>query len=186
MGKQARKQVIHFGGPEVGVSNRLLVLLARHNVAIAILLVSAASARIVATYAVFNHTADEPSHIACGLEWLDKGIYRWEPQHPPLARVAAALGVYLSGIHSQPPLGPMQGYEMQREGLRILYSDHQYQRNLTLARCGNLPFFWLACLVVYWWGRRYCGSVGAVLALFLFSLGNNILDFPDGCCYACG
>ena len=58
----------------------------------ALLLVIFAVARIVATYRVFNQTFDEPAHIACGLEWLDEGQYRYEHQHPPLARVAAALG----------------------------------------------------------------------------------------------
>jgi hypothetical protein len=32
-----------------------------------------ATLRIVATYPVFNHTVDEPTHIACGMEWLSKG-----------------------------------------------------------------------------------------------------------------
>ena len=44
------------------------------------------TARIVATYPVFNHTFDEPAHLATGMEWLDRGTYTWEPQHPPLAR----------------------------------------------------------------------------------------------------
>ena len=64
-------------------------------------LVLVASIRIIATYTVLNHTYDEPAHIACGMEWLDKGVYRWEPQHPSLARVATALGPYLLGARSQ-------------------------------------------------------------------------------------
>src|SRR3982751_5579814 len=27
--------------------------------------------RVVSTYQVFSHTADEPAHIAVGMEWLD-------------------------------------------------------------------------------------------------------------------
>src|SRR5947209_12222890 len=64
-------------------------------------LILLATIRIAATYTVFNHTADEPAHVACGMEWLDRGVYRWEAQHPPLARVAAALGPYLLGVRSQ-------------------------------------------------------------------------------------
>src|SRR5580698_5519461 len=68
---------------------------------LAVALVVLASIRIVSTYLVFSHTFDEPAHIACGMEWLDKGVYTWEPQHPPLARVAAAIGPYLMGVRSQ-------------------------------------------------------------------------------------
>jgi len=91
------KQPKRRGAPPVTavpVSSPLAVegFLERHGLAIAVALVLFASIRIIATYTVFSHTYDEPAHIACGMEWLDKGVYRWEPQHPPLARVATALG----------------------------------------------------------------------------------------------
>src|SRR5579859_3705285 len=73
-----------------------------HARSIAFIAVLFATIRIVATYSVFTHTNDEPSHVACGLEWIDKGTYTWEPQHPPLARVAAAIGPYLLGARSKP------------------------------------------------------------------------------------
>src|SRR5580700_8376617 len=61
--------------------------LASKSLLLAAVAVLIATLRIVATYPVFNHTIDEPAHIACGMEWLSKGTYRLEPQHPPLARV---------------------------------------------------------------------------------------------------
>jgi 4-amino-4-deoxy-L-arabinose transferase-like glycosyltransferase len=132
------------------------------------LLVLLASARIAATYTVFNHTADEPAHIASGMEWLDKHVYRYEPQHPPLARVAAAVGPYLLGIRSQGT--PGTGLEPESlEGARILYSGHHYDLTLAVARLGILPFFWVACLALYVWGKRYYGGAAAVTALFFFS-----------------
>ena len=68
--------------------------LERHSLAVALALILIATLRIVSTYTVFNHTSDEPNHIACGMEWLDKGTYTYETQHPPLARIAAALGPF--------------------------------------------------------------------------------------------
>jgi hypothetical protein len=41
---------------------------------------------------VYWYTVDEPAHIACGMEWLDRGAYRLDSQHPPLALVAPAIG----------------------------------------------------------------------------------------------
>lgn len=128
-----------------------------------------ASARIVATYSVFNHTYDEPAHVACGMEWLDRGVYRWEPQHPPLARVAAALPLYLAGMRSRNTQRDLP-FAMWQEGAAILYSGDRYERNLALTRLGILPFFWLAAAVVYAWGARYFRPAVAVAAVFLFSM----------------
>src|SRR5579872_827466 len=87
--------------PVVVSPGRFVGFLGKHARAIAIVAVLIGSARIVATYDVFNHTFDEPAHIACGMEWLDKGTYTWEAQHPPVARVATAIGPYLLGVRSQ-------------------------------------------------------------------------------------
>jgi 4-amino-4-deoxy-L-arabinose transferase-like glycosyltransferase len=137
--------------------------LTRYSFLVFLTVVAAASARIVNTYQVFSHTFDEPAHIACGMEWLDKHVYRYEPQHPPLARVAGAIGPFLAGekSHGVPGMWP--------EGLAILYQDGRGERNLALARLGILPFFWIACLVVYLWTKRYAGEPSAALAVLIFS-----------------
>ncbi len=144
------------------------------SAAAAILLTLLASARIAATYPVFNHTFDEPIHVACGMEWLDKGAYTCEPQHPPLSRVAAAIGPYLSGIRSQ-GVATSDIYSQPLEGIAIFYHGHHYQGTLTLARLGILPFFWIACAVVYCWGARYFSKALAVTAVFLFSFTPTVL-----------
>ncbi len=141
--------------------------LERYAGVLALALVVVASVRIVATYNVFSNVIDEPAHIACGMEWLDKGVYQWEPQHPPLARVAAALGPYLAGIRSQGTVHE-NDHSMYFEGNAILHRQ-EYDHTLALARLGILPFFWIACGVVYVWGKRYFGAAVAVIALFLFS-----------------
>ena len=147
---------------------RCLAFLERRGLAISVALVLIASIRIVATYAVFSHTCDEPAHIASGMQWLDQGVYRWDPKHPPLARVAMALGPYLLGIRSQGTVD-RNPFSIFSEGTAILYRDHHYDLTLALARLGILPFFWIGCLVVYWWGKRYFGAAVGALGVFLFS-----------------
>lgn len=129
----------------------------------AILFVVVASARIVSTYSVFNHTIDEPDHLAAGMEWLSAGKYLYEDQHPPLARIMGALGPYLAGERWH------GGPHSYREGYRILGHDAHYDRTLTLGRAGILPFFWIASAVVFLWGWRMTGGVGALLATLLFT-----------------
>jgi len=148
------------------VSGRIVEFLERHSRAVAVAAVLFASLRIVATYHVFSHTSDEPAHLACGIEYLSKGVYTWEPQHPPLARVALSLGPYLLGWRPQ-NTPRSERLAMFREGMKILYSGHNYDLALSLARAGVLPFFWVACLAVYLWGAR-CFSRGAAAAAVIF------------------
>jgi 4-amino-4-deoxy-L-arabinose transferase-like glycosyltransferase len=130
---------------------------------IALLLASAAVAQVVLTYGVFNQTLDEPAHIAAGMEWLERGKYTLENLHPPMARVAVALGPFLGGLR-------LSGHgNLWEEGNQILYSREQYSRNLTLARLGISPFFLLGTTVVWVWSRTLCGATPAVLAVFLFT-----------------
>jgi hypothetical protein len=164
-----KEQQSHRASPATpSFAGRSLAFLERRSLAISLTLVLIASIRIIATYTVFNHTFDEPAHLACGMEWLDKGVYRWEPQHPPLARVAAALGPYLSGIRS-PGTADENLFSKFYEGDAILFRGHHYDLTLALARLGILPFFWIACLVVYCWGKRYYGPAVGAAGVFLFS-----------------
>jgi 4-amino-4-deoxy-L-arabinose transferase-like glycosyltransferase len=146
--------------------------LERHARLVALAAVLLATARIAATYHVFSHTFDEPTHIATGMEWLDRKSYTWEPQHPPLARVAAALGPFLLGHHTHKlpnPASQDPADNKEHEGLAVLYEKHEYEKTLTAARLGILPFFWIACAVVWAWGRRYYGATTGALAVAIFT-----------------
>jgi 4-amino-4-deoxy-L-arabinose transferase-like glycosyltransferase len=151
-----------------GKPHAIIQFFERHSRVLALALILIASVRVVSTYTVFSHTSDEPAHIACGIEWLAKGVYTWEPQHPPLARVAAALGPYLMGARPQ-NTPRVDEYSKTAEGVAIFLEGNHYDQTVALARLGVLPFLWIACLVVYLWGLRYFGAATGVIALFLFS-----------------
>ncbi len=174
MAKKARKlrsdapvAVAAPAGPEAAPV--LLDFASRYARLIALAAVLLATARIVATYNVFNHTMDEPAHIGAGMQWLDRKAYSWEPQHPPLARIAAALGPYVLGGRSTKAARTDDLDGLLTEGTAILYRGHQYDRVLAAARLGILPFFWVACLVVFEWGRRYFDAATGAIATVLFS-----------------
>jgi hypothetical protein len=132
------------------------------------LLLAVAVLRIVSTYHVFNHTIDEPSHIACGIEWWEKGIFRIETKHPPLARISVALGPYLAGVRGT---GATKWYET----FPILSANGHYWRNLTLGRIGVLSYFLIATVVVFLWTRRLFGAPAGLLAAALFTQLPTIL-----------
>src|SRR5437016_3014252 len=117
---------------------------------------------IIGTYPVFSHTTDEPAHIAAGMELLDRGAFTYEEQHPPLARLAVAVGPYLLGARSH------GASYITDEGLAILYTSDDYLQTLRAARLGVLPFF-IALVAITWaWAHRDFGTVaGGVAALIL-------------------
>ncbi|MGB8886851.1 MAG: phospholipid carrier-dependent glycosyltransferase [Candidatus Korobacteraceae bacterium] len=129
---------------------------------IAVLSVFVATLLIVHTYSVFSQTFDEGEHVAAGMEWLDTGSYSYDPLNPPLARIAVALGPYLDGARSQ------GNPNVWNEANAILEYQGHYQRTLTLARLGILPFFWLACFVLWRFMVRYYGRWPAALAVVFF------------------
>jgi 4-amino-4-deoxy-L-arabinose transferase-like glycosyltransferase len=147
----------------------LIPFLARRSLVLAAALIALASMRIVSTYSQMSPTWDEPGHMACGLQYLAQHVYRYEAQHPPLARVMSALGPFLAGAR---PLGIKN---QDQEGVAVMYHDGYPGRMLTRMRFGILPFFVLAACVVWLWARRHFGNAVAALATGLFTLAPTVL-----------
>jgi hypothetical protein len=120
-------------------------------------------ARIAATYRSVAQTSDETPNIACGMQYLDLGRYDYGAFHPPLARLAMAVGPYLYGARAQ------KLPDRWQEGNAVLNSAPRPRKALTFARLGILPFFLLACTVVWLWGRKLLGDWGALAPVFLFT-----------------
>jgi len=132
--------------------------------AASLLLVFACTLAITATYDKLSHTIDAPNHIATGMEWLQDGTYIMWTENPPLARAAVALGPYLDGAEipdadNPEALRTKSGIEANCGmagglGSYLLYETGGYQRTLSLARAGTLPFFLLAAAVLWLWLGR--------------------------------
>ncbi|MEO8096591.1 MAG: glycosyltransferase family 39 protein [Acidobacteriota bacterium] len=147
-----------------------------HLVAL-VLLVGLGVARIASTYTTFVGTYDEPWHVVMGMEPLQYGSYTYEHQHPPLSRLAVALGPYLDGarapVHRTNVVDNIDEY--YADGNAILYSSGGYWRNLTLARIGTLPFFVLLCVITFLWARRWFSEATGWWALILITCCAPIL-----------
>ncbi len=165
---------IHEKAAAPGYWAGFLAFLDRHAPWLALGLVVLATARIVSTYTTFSHTFDEPAHIACGMEWLEKHTYTYETQHPPLTRVMTALLPRMFGSHGAGQTS------MWDEGLAILFAHGPEDSTLALARMGILPFFWITCWIVYsstrWISGNSAGSAAAaVIAVFLTTMTPTVL-----------
>ena len=136
---------------------------------VALIIMVIASLVVVRAASRFGQTWDEPAHLAAGMQWIAHGTYDYDPQHPPLARIAIALGPHLAGAtaHGQPT--------MWSEGNTILVDSGPYARTLLLARLGVLPFFLLLLGVTWGWTRSLYGDVAAVIATLLVCTTPQIL-----------
>jgi hypothetical protein len=118
---------------------------------------------------VFSGTVDEPAHLAAGMQWLTTGQYSYDLQHPPLGRIAAAMGPYARGARSA---GNPAIYD---EGAKILGTGARYSEILASARHGELVFFVLLALVVWLWAKSIIGDAGAAVATLLLVANPNVL-----------
>ncbi|HVR41804.1 MAG TPA: glycosyltransferase family 39 protein, partial [Thermoanaerobaculia bacterium] len=122
----------------------------------------AAPLAVASTWTIFSQVMDEPAHVGAGMEWLAAGTYTIEAQHPPLARIAFAVGPRLLGI-------PFVEGSLLGTGNRILHHGGEYRKNLAAARAGNLPFLLLAIVSVAALARRLGGPAAALAAALLFA-----------------
>ena len=147
----------------------LLTFLDRRALLLALVFLAIGCVRIIFAYNVFSTTADEPAHIACGLEYVANHVYKLETQHPPLTRAMIALLPYLNGTR------PRGIPNFQNEGWAVVTYEHHPETTLFLMRLGNLPFFVLGGLVVFFWTRRYFTPATAAVTTFLYTLLTPVL-----------
>lgn len=141
----------------------------KHALAGALIVV--AIARIASTFTVLSATADEPMHISAGLQLLAEHRYSYQLENPPLPRAVMAFAPWLGGMQFDPKLG------LSEQLRRVFYTGGSYERNLVLARLGNLLFFALAAIATWLWARRLLGDTGALVALLLFTLQPVVLGY---------
>lgn len=134
---------------------------ARFRAAAVAAVIAFACGLAASTYSVFGHTWDEPEHLAAGLKILASGEYPYDVQHPPLARLAIALGPYIDGARPYGNAGPSG----EQEGRDILYRSGHYDEYLRLARLGTLPFLAVLLMVTWLWARRLVGETYAIFAV---------------------
>ena len=142
---------------------------ARVSAVAAAALVALSMARVASTWHELSETSDESAHVRSGLEWLDRGTYRFSPVDPPLSRLPVAVGPYLAGYRFAPPnVAPPRGRSVDD-------LDSDDPGPLSLARAGVLPMFAIAAAVVWLWGRRVAGPLVALLAVAIFALDPVVL-----------
>ena len=139
-------------------------LLEKYALPLALCFILIGAIRIPLAFSQLGLTYDEPGHFACGLQYVAQHVYRYESQHPPLARAMTAILPYLYGAR------PTGNPDRENEGTGLIIHSANPDRFVALMRLGVLPFFVLASLTVFFWARHSFGNSTAVLATLLFTL----------------
>jgi hypothetical protein len=150
---------------------------------LACLLIGIFFVQILSESRVKSPSSDEPPHIASGLSYVSTGIFRGNPQHPPLMKELSGLSLLLGGIRwpRNPQTefflhGPVvKGYQPEWAIGNKLIADNGPDRVLFWAR---LPFILVGCLlaaVIFLWGRQVLGTMAALGAVFLCTVDPGIL-----------
>jgi 4-amino-4-deoxy-L-arabinose transferase-like glycosyltransferase len=138
----------------------------------AFILILVAVMRMAATFHVFAHTADEPTHVGAGLELIQNGTYWLHRDNPPLPRVIMAIAPWLGGMRID-----LSKQDFSAKLRSVMYGHGRYTRNLELMRSGNLLFFILASWALWMWTRMEADETIALLALLLFTMQPIVLGY---------
>jgi len=121
-------------------------------------------------------TIDEPVHLLAGYSYLKWGDYRVNPEHPPLAKVLAALPLLALDVKDPRPTAPewdeipkqMPGLPATKVAVEMFFVQNDAD---TLFFYSKLPFVFLAMvlgLFVFLWAEEWFGPVAAAASLILF------------------
>ncbi len=138
-------------------------------------------ARLAASVTIFSPAIDESSHIGAAVSLIEAKKLVAPGSHPPLARLVAAIPLWLDGARlpqcrGQTLIGTEDlGYAL---GTQVLYhSAKPYSTLLIHARLAMLVFPAIALLYVFLLGRMLLGQPAATLAVIFFSVDPTLLGY---------
>ena len=121
-----------------------------------------------------SQTFDESAHLYAGYSYWKTGDFGINPEHPPLAKLVAALPVLPLGLSVPPPLNIHFRAASVMGGLQLLYS-HDADALLFRSRAAISIFTFALGLLLFMAGYEMFGAGAALIALFLFVFEPNIL-----------
>jgi hypothetical protein len=117
-------------------------------------------ARSVDIGRIYNHTFDEPTQIASGLELWQYGTFLLHADVPPLAKLLMTAPAYIAGVRleAQPARGDLSA------GNQLLYGSGRYWFVLRSARGVNTAIGALLVVALAWFCWTTFGAWAAVAA----------------------
>ena len=145
-------------------------------------------------------TVDEPIHLFAGYSYLKFGDFRANPEHPPLAKMWAALPLL---AHPIKDFRSYPQWERSADGLIIetaqaahdaMFVDNEAEPLFFFAKLQMIAVAIVLGVFVSIWAARLYGGAAGIAALAIFGLDPNILahsanihtDVPFAACFFIG
>jgi len=130
----------------------------------------------VSSYVRKSATWDEPQQLVAGYAALHLGNFRLDPEHPPLARMWAALPLVLSGeVRLDEERDSWRAGDAYEFGHEFLYLDHDADSLLNRARFMTVLLGIGLGVLLFMWTRELFGLGPAVGVLCLAACEPNLL-----------
>ncbi|MBP9822140.1 MAG: glycosyltransferase family 39 protein [Candidatus Pacebacteria bacterium] len=141
-------------------------------------------ASLVALASVWHDApiVDEDPHIGAGYSYVFGQTYKFNPEHPPLAKDLAGLALLPLGIDSKILSGtyganwPTDVHGQWNFGRALIY--HSGVDPIKIVHAAKIPLillFILSAVLVFAWAKKTYNSRAALLAVFLFSFSPTII-----------
>ena len=129
-------------------------------------------------------TVDEPVHLLSGYSYLKWGDFRSNPEHPPLAKMLAALPLMFFHIKDPRPSSPNwdliptespRSLHTVKVAAQMLFVENDAETLFFYAKLMMIALALVLGLFVFKWSRDLFGLGAAVASLFVYALDPNIL-----------
>lgn len=126
---------------------------------------------------------DEPAHLFSGYSYLKWADWRANPEHPPFAKLWAALPLLAFDVKDPRPSRPHWerildnelGYSTNNAAEDMLFVDNDGERLFFVAKLQVVLLAILLGVFVFVWARELFGVGAAAVALLLFTFDPNVL-----------
>src|SRR5215469_1459653 len=134
-----------------------------------------------------TQTWDEGIHISAGYAYLTRGDYRWNQEHPPLAKLMSALPLIFFDLKLPVRSAGWKKLDETQVGIDFLYDNREPADSILFAARSMMILLAMLFIVgVSWWTRRRFGAAAALLAAALCAFDPNLTaharyvttDFP--------
>ncbi|GAA3349136.1 phospholipid carrier-dependent glycosyltransferase [Amorphoplanes nipponensis] len=121
-----------------------------------------------------SQTADEGVYVAAAVVYLRQHSLRYNPEHPPLAKLVMATGL----AFADPRIDTRPEFTEFQAGTDVIYGHgNGAQRVLWYARLPMIVLTLLFGLVVFAFARDIAGWAGGLLALALYAFSPDVITF---------
>jgi hypothetical protein len=128
-------------------------------------------------------SVDEPVHLLSGYSYLKWGDFRANPEHPPLAKVLAALPLLALDVRDPRPSTPdwdripdsKPGSTTRNLARKMFFVDNDADRLFFYAKLPMIGLGMILGIFVFLWAKDLYGLTAAAAALFIYCLDPNIL-----------